>query len=84
MPIATGAMDVLDGGPGNHFLSGGDGADTIDIDKTDVLIASPIDLKFGPGLTAGGVTSRIGTSGGLGGRWHRGRGAGFGASTGYT
>jgi Ca2+-binding RTX toxin-like protein len=58
--IGTDAMDVLDGGRGNHVLSGGDGgdvylydrgdgADTIDVNKTNVLIASPSYLQFGPG-----------------------------------
>src|SRR6202023_2398451 len=73
----TPAMDVLDGGRGNHFLSGGDGgdiylydrgdgADTIDVNKTNVLITNPNYVKFGPGLTPADVTfSRIGTSGDL-------------------
>jgi Ca2+-binding RTX toxin-like protein len=64
--IGTDAMDVLDGGCGNHVLSGGDGgdvylydrgdgADTIDVNKTNVLIASPSYLRFGPGdLSTGG------------------------------
>jgi Ca2+-binding RTX toxin-like protein len=75
--IGTNAMDVLDGGRGNHFLSGGNGgdiylydrgngADTIDVNKTNVLIPNPNYLVFGPGLTPDDVTfSRNGTSGDL-------------------
>jgi hypothetical protein len=75
--IGTDAMDVLDGGRGNHFLSGGDGgdiylydrgdgADTIDVNKTNVLITNPNYVVFGPGLTSDDVTfSRVGTSGDL-------------------
>src|SRR5579883_976103 len=75
--IGTDAMDVLDGGHGNHFLSGGnggdiylydrgDGADTIDVNKTNALITNPNYVVFGAGLAPDDVTfSRVGTSGDL-------------------
>jgi Ca2+-binding RTX toxin-like protein len=73
----TGAMDVLDGGRGNHILSGGDGgdvylydrgdgADTIQVAKTDILITNPNYVKFGSGLDSDDVTfNRNGASGDL-------------------
>jgi len=72
--IGTPAMDVLDGGRGNHFLSGGDGgdvylydrgdgADTIDVNKTDLLITAQNYVNFGPGLTTQDVNfTRAGNS----------------------
>jgi hypothetical protein len=59
--IGTGAMDVLDGGRGNHFLSGGnggdiylydrgDGADMIAVNKTNIFSNNPNYVSFGPGL----------------------------------
>jgi len=61
--IGTPSMDVLDGGRGNHFMSGGDGgdiylydrldgADIIQVGRTDILITNPNYVKFGPGISA--------------------------------
>ena len=72
--IGTGAMDVLDGGRGNHFLSGGnggdiylydrgDGNDTIDVARTDVFDTAQTYIDFGPALTQDDlVFSRDGNS----------------------
>ena len=59
--IGTGAMDVLDGGRGNHFLSGGDGGDiylydrgnganTILVNKANIFSNNPNYVSFGAGL----------------------------------
>jgi Ca2+-binding RTX toxin-like protein len=70
----TGAMDVLDGGRGNHILSGGDGgdiylydrgdgADTIQVNRTDILLDNPNYVKFGAGISSHDVTfNRLGNS----------------------
>jgi hypothetical protein len=60
--VGTAAMDVLDGGRGNHYLSGGDGGDvylydrgnganTIVVNKTNIFSTNPNYVSFGTGLT---------------------------------
>jgi hypothetical protein len=75
--LGTSAMDVLDGGRGNHFLSGGDGGDiylydrgdgndTIFVNSDNPFQTAPNIIEFGPGIASSDLSfTRNGNSGDL-------------------